>query len=105
MPSPFAIHFDKHLDDVTVLTVVGEIDMVTVPQLDEAMASVALTGPRDLVLDLANVTYMDSTGLRALVNGLRMAREQQVNLKLRNAPRVVRRLLHITQLWEEFEVE
>jgi anti-sigma B factor antagonist len=53
--------------DVTVLTVSGEIDMDTAADLTEAMTR-ALTHSKHLVVDLADVSFIDSTGLRSLVD-------------------------------------
>ncbi len=49
----------------TVLTVAGEIDLATAPQLEERIG--AYPGESDLLVDLSSVTFMDSTGLRLLI--------------------------------------
>jgi anti-sigma B factor antagonist len=54
------------IDDVTVLSVRGEIDAVTAPVLQEHVLKVATPGCR-LVLDLTHVSFMSSAGLRVLL--------------------------------------
>lgn len=49
------------------LTVVGELDIATTPQLDEAARLTIARGVRDLTIDLRKLTFMDSSGLRLLV--------------------------------------
>ena len=53
-------------DDVVVVTVDGELDLVTAPDLNDALGTVA--GERALVVDLAGVEFIDSSGLSVLVN-------------------------------------
>jgi len=47
----------------------GELDLATAPRLDAALTR-ALTDADDLVLDLSNVTFIDSTGLSAILAGV-----------------------------------
>jgi anti-sigma B factor antagonist len=53
--------------DATIVTVSGEIDMDTVTDLTEIMTN-ALARAQRLVVDLTGVSFIDSTGLRALVD-------------------------------------
>ena len=45
----------------------GEIDLATVGQLEDALAAPMESGDTDIAVDLTGVTFMDSTGLRALL--------------------------------------
>lgn len=45
----------------------GEIDLATVSQLEDALAASMSDGNADVAVDLTGVTFMDSTGLRALL--------------------------------------
>lgn len=49
------------------LSVTGEIDLATVPDLESAIDSVYSTNSHPLVIDLRESSFMDSTGLKALV--------------------------------------
>ncbi|RJQ79353.1 STAS domain-containing protein [Amycolatopsis panacis] len=49
-----------------VLTVGGEIDLVTAPELDEAVGGVLDGGPGLLVVDLREVDFLSSSGLQVL---------------------------------------
>ncbi len=49
------------------IVLTGELDMATASRLEAAVAAAIARGDRELVLDLRGVTFMDSTGLRALL--------------------------------------
>jgi anti-sigma B factor antagonist len=75
------------------LQVEGEIDMASAPQLVDALSRLDRSDGR-LVIDLAGVTFMDSTGLHAVLNEV-ASRNGSGPLVLRNPTRSVRRLLDI----------
>jgi anti-sigma B factor antagonist len=49
------------------IAVTGEIDLATVPELEDAIDSVLTGNAHALVVDLRETSFMDSTGLKALV--------------------------------------
>ena len=53
--------------DVLVLSLAGELDLYSAPALREALRGVVERSPKRLVVDLAEVTFVDSTILGALV--------------------------------------
>ena len=53
--------------DAVVVRLQGEIDLYNTSALKEALAEALERGPRRLVVDLSGVTFIDSTGLGALV--------------------------------------
>ena len=63
-------------DDVTVVTVAGEVDVYTAAQLRAALDEEIAAGRADLVVDLDDVTFLDSTGLGVLVGRLKLVRNQ-----------------------------
>lgn len=62
---------DVRVDEVHVLVPHGEIDVLTAPTLGRRMLELVEEGFNRLVVDLSETTFMDSTGLGVLVNGLR----------------------------------
>jgi anti-sigma B factor antagonist len=66
-PPPFAIEVQQQ-GNRTHLTLSGELDLATVGQLEEAIAS-RLGAGEDVVVDLRGLAFMDSSGVRALVSG------------------------------------
>ena len=69
-------------------------------ELDEHLEA---QGP-EIGIDLAEVDFIDSTGLGLLVNLLRNARDRGGSVRLLNATRPVRRILQITGLEVIFEI-
>jgi anti-sigma B factor antagonist len=92
-------------DDAVVMTVVGEVDAATSDDLWAALNQ-ALVGDVDrLVLDVSGVEFIDSSGLRALVQAHRTIVERQGVFVLRGPNETFRRLLDVTGLDEVFPVE
>jgi anti-sigma B factor antagonist len=63
---------DEAVDDHThVVTPRGDVDALTAPKLGRRLLGLAEEGKTSLVVDLSNVTFMDSTGIGVLLNALR----------------------------------
>ena len=75
------------------LVLVGEIDAHTAPALAEAIGESA---HRHLVLDMAGVEFLDSSGLRVLIEAHQTARAEDRILQLANPSPAVSRLLKIS---------
>jgi anti-anti-sigma factor len=85
-----------------LVTVVGEIDLATAGELgDHLVAALHEAGP-DVVLDLSQVTFMDSTGLKVLLAAHRRAQLAGGHLALAGAGRSVLKVLTITGLDRTF---
>ena len=54
-------------DDSLRVTVTGELDVSTVPAFNKELAELRHTSARTVVLDLSGTTFMDSTGLSAVL--------------------------------------
>ncbi len=81
-------------DGYTLIQPSGELDAYTVGTFREALARLAEQG--DLLIDLSQVSFMDSAGLGALIGGIRLSREAEHAVAVAcNKPQLVR-LLHTT---------
>ncbi len=78
------------------IRVAGEVDMATAPQITDAARDAVTTEVREVRLDLAEVTFLDSTGIRTLLFAQRDAAEQGVLLRVVDAHHRVVRVLEIT---------
>lgn len=81
-------------DAATVVTVTGEIDAMTAPALRETLES--LTG--HVVIDLAAVPYIDSSGLRVIDQQHGRLSGDHGRITLRNPRPPIRRVLEVTGL-------
>src|SRR5260370_41481165 len=61
-------------DGIEVIDVQGEIDIYTAPRLRELLIDLVSQGSYQLVVNLDEVGFLDSTGLGVLVGGLRRGR-------------------------------
>jgi anti-sigma B factor antagonist len=74
-----------------ILHLIGELDLATAPQLDEVMAA---TKAEHIVLDLTDLSFIDSSGISLLV----VALSDQRDVTLRNPQPNVSRVLELTGL-------
>ena len=93
-------------DDEWLVAVDGEIDVASSPQLRQELIALIDRGARSIVLDLHNMSFIDSSGLGVLVGALKRLREQKGEaIVLRGMQDPVRRVFEITGLTELFTIE
>ncbi|WP_110181869.1 STAS domain-containing protein [Nocardioides solisilvae] len=85
-------------DGVTVLRCDGRLTMVAAPALRSAVEEAIGGGARRLVVDLSTAPFVDSSGLGALVNGLKAARVAGGDLRIAGASEQVLSVLSLTNL-------
>ncbi len=91
---------DAAYPGVATLTLAGEIDLTTAEQLGEAIVrEINRDDVAAVLLDLDHVTFLDSTGLAALVKGRRAADQRGKRIAVTNAHGLVRRVLDATGPW------
>ena len=91
----------EHGVDARVVTVTGEVDTVTAPQLAGVLHE-QLSTARVVVVDLDGVEFLGSAGLSALVEANQLATEQDCALWLVCHSRIANRALEATELRERF---
>jgi anti-sigma B factor antagonist len=64
--SPFEIRSELEGEQAR-LTLSGELDIATVPRVEEAVASVLARGARRVLVDLSRLAFVDSSGLRMFI--------------------------------------
>ena len=79
----------------------GELDLVTAPDLEDTIAAMCLDGSRQLVLDLREVVFMDSSGLRTILASLDMCRSNGCELLVIPGNGACRRLFELTGAIED----
>jgi anti-sigma B factor antagonist len=82
----------------------GEVDAYTAPQLKDHLVPLAEERYTHLVIDLAGVAYIDSTGLGVFIGVLKSTRKHGGSLKLVGLNNRVKRLFTITGLHEIIEI-
>lgn len=87
-------------DQTYVLNLSGELDVYTAPKLKEALLPLTKKKDHLVEVNLAEVDYMDSTGLGIFIHALKNSKEYGSRLKLINPQERVSRLFKITGLDE-----
>jgi anti-sigma B factor antagonist len=81
-----------------VLEPEGKFNLVAAPQLKARIDDLVAVGKARLVVDLHAVDFIDSSGLGALIGGLKTARQQGGDLRIAAAGDQVRAVLKLTNL-------
>jgi anti-anti-sigma factor len=89
--------FDQWDNDVATVVVRGEIDLATVDVFSARLADVVRQNPQRLVIDLAEVAFLDSSGLHAFVR-VRKDLPEHCPIVLRSPRRQVRQVFEVTGL-------
>src|SRR6476619_858329 len=88
----------------TVVSPQGEIDFATGPQLKDALTELLVAGEVNVVVDLLDVDFIESTGLGALIGGRRRAHALKGSLSLVCNEDQVLKIFRITGLDKVFTI-
>jgi anti-sigma B factor antagonist len=96
----------RQVDGVTIVDLsgritLGEASVVVRDVINDLMSN----GNKKILLNLAEVNYVDSSGIGVLVSSLSSVRKQGGELKLLNITKRIRDLLQITKLYSLFDIK
>ena len=95
----------REVDGVTVLDLSGRITLGEGSvQLREAVRDLISKGSRNILLNMGDVNYIDSSGLGELVSAFTTAKNQGASVKLLNLTKKVKDVLQLTKLYTVFDV-
>lgn len=89
--------------DVTIVTISGRVDSVTAASMDAELAKIVHDNKK-IVLDLKDVAYMSSAGIRAIMKLLQSAQKAGGGVKLANVPANVVEVLETVGMMQMVEV-
>jgi len=90
--------------DETVISVAGDVDLYTSPELREAVLKAVPRAAGRVAVDLSGVNYIDSSGVATLVEGLRSARKHAKGFVLVAPSQAVTQVLELAKLDSVFEI-
>ena len=82
----------------------GEIDLHVSPEVAESLRTMIEKKPRRVVVDLAKVTYLDSSGLAVLIEGMQNVQEYGGNFALANVQESVQHIFDLARLDQVFQI-
>ena len=82
---------------VTNITLSGELDVATVPILNDRLSAVEQDGSKAIMLDLRDLNFIDSTGLQAFVQAYSRSKLNGHRFLLVGASPITRRLFEVTR--------
>ena len=95
----------RRADHTAILDVSGDIDLASSPVMRKVlMREVRESRTPRVICNLAQVGYIDSSGIASLVEGLRVSREIGSRLILGGLSPVVREVLRLSRLLTVFEI-
>jgi anti-sigma B factor antagonist len=105
MPHPYEVRVSDSGTEQVQIEVRGEIDMAVAPQLLDAILCAALSRQReDIVIDLAECTFIDSAGLAALVQAHRRLVAESCHLVITRASPVIAATIELAGLDDYLDV-
>lgn len=91
------IQVDERPDKVTVIALSGRLDLLSAADVKQRLAD-SVAGGRRCVVDMNQISFVDSSGLGALIGGLKAARVQGGDLRIARVPQQARIILELTTL-------
>lgn len=88
----------RALSQLAVIDVSGEIDLYTAPQFKRALADTIDDGHRHIVVNMKQVSYMDSSGFGTLLGATKRVRPDGGSVNLVGCNDAIHRMLRITRL-------
>jgi anti-anti-sigma factor len=90
--------------DVVAVSAIGELDIATAELLDDELRRVHALNPKLLVLDLRDLTFLDSTGIRTILAADARTQEDGSALKIVRGPQEVDKVFRLTGLGERLDI-
>ena len=87
-----------------VISLAGEVDLYTAPEFKQQLLEVIAQGAREVIVDLTNTTFIDSTTLGVLVGGVKRLRPNDGQLSLVCSDRNITKIFEITGLDRVFTI-
>jgi anti-sigma B factor antagonist len=104
-PTQFKIEHEPLPEHGHRLSVSGELDLATAPQLEQQAKTLLADGARSIVIDLANLNFIDSTGLRLLLLLSQQAADEGWRMLITRPSQQVQTILKITGTGTELPIE
>lgn len=103
-PTEFKVERSSISHEACRLSIAGELDLATAPTLEDAVNKALLDGATTIEIDLANLSFIDSTGLRLFLQLNERAAPDGWSLLMVKPSEPVRAILRITGCGDELPI-
>jgi anti-sigma B factor antagonist len=100
----FGIETEQLDEERAVIALKGEVDLYTAPEFKSELIRVIEGGTQNVVIDLTDTTFIDSTTLGVLISGLKRVRPKGGQLPLVITDRNIKKIFDITGLDRVFPI-
>ncbi len=94
----------KHNGDVTIINILGDVDMEEVVQLRNAISTMVHEEHYQLVLDLSKVQHINATGLGIMAESLKKLRAVHGDLRLAHLNPYIQQVFNLTDMTRHFRI-
>jgi anti-sigma B factor antagonist len=91
-------------NDRVIVSLAGELDIASASRIEEALREAEDAGPAIVMLDLRELEFMDSTGLRTILSADARAKEAGRRLVVVQGDENVKRVFEVTRLYDRVEI-
>ena len=91
-------------ENIAILELQGEIDMYVSPHFRDKLLLACNEGVQEVIVDFSRVTFMDSSGVATLVEGLKWSKKAEKPFFLKNVGANVKNSLSLTKLDTVFKI-
>ena len=102
-PNEFSLRTEESEDRLQIVPA-GELDLYTSKRFDSAIRAAEEKQPVILILDLRELTFIDSTGIRSLTRAVKRAKKRDVRLVLVRGPEEVQGVFRVCGIEQFFEM-
>lgn len=104
MTFDFSLTEDRPASGAHVIAVAGEVDIFTAPELKRAIGAAIEAGSRELIVDLTDTRFLDSTALGVLIGAVKRLRPIEGRLVIVNVEPSTAKTFEITGLDQIFVI-
>jgi anti-sigma B factor antagonist len=94
----------ERMGGVFILVVSGEVDWNTSPELHKTLIPLFAENPEAIVLDLSGVSFMDSSGIATLIEGLQSSMRSEIPFRLSGLIPTIKHALKIANMDDLFDI-
>ena len=100
----FKVSIDEHADTYSIVAVRGEVDLHTAPKVQYAIERGSEGGVEAVVVDMADIAFMDSTALSTLMRAKESLEKKGTSLRLTAPSEAVERIFAVTGYGHYFDI-